>query len=114
MTKETQEKMTRETFLVAQRCVLYNTQTKKFCVAKVANTKSGFYKKYGPWDIFGGHIDAGEAVPEDAMRRELKEEAGVEALSLEAIGAIDFSGYGENGDDKRQRILIGYVATCDT
>ncbi len=39
------------------------------------------------WDLFGGHVEAGEA-PEDALRREAMEELGVEIESFHLLGTI--------------------------
>jgi 8-oxo-dGTP diphosphatase/2-hydroxy-dATP diphosphatase len=43
----------------------------------------------GRWNGFGGKLSAGESI-EDAARRELKEEANIEAKKLEKVGIIDF------------------------
>ena len=40
------------------------------------------------WDVFGGHIEPGEA-PEHALRRELAEELGVIPLALRALGTLE-------------------------
>lgn len=40
------------------------------------------------WDAFGGHIEPGE-VPEDALRRELREEIGIEATRFRSLGEYE-------------------------
>src|SRR3989344_6169176 len=48
----------------------------------------------GVWNGFGGKLEPGESI-EDAARREVLEEAGVEATSLEKIGEIEFEFIGD-------------------
>lgn len=43
----------------------------------------------GRWNGFGGKVEEGETI-EEAARRELKEEAGIEADQLEKIGINEF------------------------
>jgi len=43
----------------------------------------------GRWNGFGGKLIEGETI-EDATRRELLEESGLTALSLEKVGVIEF------------------------
>ena len=43
----------------------------------------------GRWNGFGGKVSLGEGI-EDAARRELREEAGIEAGYLNKIGIIEF------------------------
>ncbi len=43
----------------------------------------------GRWNGFGGKVHDGESI-EDAAKRELSEEAHIEALSLENVGLIHF------------------------
>ena len=44
----------------------------------------------GKWNGFGGKVEAGEAI-EDAAKRELFEEVGLNALDLQKLGVLDFS-----------------------
>src|SRR3990167_5103320 len=43
----------------------------------------------GRWNGFGGKVSLGETI-EDAAKREIQEEAGIEAVNLHKIGVIDF------------------------
>lgn len=43
----------------------------------------------GRWNGFGGKVSSGETI-EDAAKRELKEEAGIEIEHLEKFGILDF------------------------
>lgn len=44
----------------------------------------------GKWNGFGGKVEVGESL-EDGAKRELLEESGLEALSLEEVGFNEFS-----------------------
>ncbi len=43
----------------------------------------------GRWNGFGGKVQEGETV-EEAARREMREEAGIEAREMKKLGVIDF------------------------
>lgn len=43
----------------------------------------------GKWNGFGGKVEPGETI-EEAARREVKEEAGIEVSSLEKHGVLEF------------------------
>lgn len=43
----------------------------------------------GRWDGFGGKVEEGETI-EEAAKRELAEEAGIEAVGIERAGVLDF------------------------
>src|SRR3989344_8388753 len=44
----------------------------------------------GRWNGFGGKVEIGENI-ENAMRREIKEEAGIEVGDLNKVGFIEFT-----------------------
>jgi len=50
----------------------------------------------GRWNGFGGKVDPGEAV-EQAARREIKEEAGIEVKDMDKVGVINFEFQGKPG-----------------
>jgi len=56
-------------------------------------------KKYGfgegKWNGFGGRVEEGEDI-EDAARRELVEEAGIEAPVMEKMGILEFEFHGDS------------------
>lgn len=54
--------------------------------------KRGFGQ--GKWNGFGGKVSEGETI-EQATRRELTEEAGIEALGMEKVGEVDFEFEGD-------------------
>jgi ADP-ribose pyrophosphatase YjhB (NUDIX family) len=62
---------------------------------RVLLSKRGIPPFLGCWDFPGGFLEEGEH-PHDALRRELREEAGVEIDPLELIG-IWMDRYGGNG-----------------
>jgi len=49
--------------------------------------KRGFGQ--GKWNGFGGKVEEGEAI-EDAVRREVFEESGIEVLELSEVGILNF------------------------
>ena len=48
----------------------------------------------GRWNGFGGKVSAAETI-EDAAKREIKEEAGIEIINLDKVGIIDFEFKGD-------------------
>ena len=53
---------------------------------------------YGKYNGLGGKIDSGEDVVA-GMRREIREEAGIEAEELALCGTISWPGFGKNDED---------------
>ncbi len=52
----------------------------------------------GRWNGFGGKVKEGETI-EDAMRREIREEAGIEVKDAAKVGIIDFEFSAPKGRD---------------
>lgn len=52
----------------------------------------------GKYNGLGGKLDAHEDVL-DGMRREIREEAGIDCLELQLRGTISWPGFGRNGED---------------
>ena len=52
----------------------------------------------GKYNGLGGKLEAGEDVVA-GMRREIREEAGIECLALALRGTISWPGFGKNGED---------------
>lgn len=53
---------------------------------------------YGKYNGLGGKLERGEDVA-DGMRRELREEAGIEANAMILRGTVSWPGFGRNGED---------------
>ena len=53
---------------------------------------------YGKYNGLGGKLERDENVA-DGMRREIREEAGIEATAMTLRGTISWPGFGKNGED---------------
>jgi 8-oxo-dGTP diphosphatase len=62
---------------------------------------------HGKYNGLGGKLEAGEDVVA-GMRREIREEAGLECLSLQLRGTISWPGFGKEGED-----WFGFVFLID-
>ena len=63
---------------------------------------------YGKYNGLGGKLDRNEDIV-SGMRREIREEAGIEALDLVLRGTISWPGFGKNGED-----WFGFLFRIDT
>lgn len=62
----------------------------------------------GKWNGLGGKLEATEDVAA-GMRRELREEAGIEVSSMRLRGTVSWPGFGPNGED-----WIGFVFVIES
>jgi 8-oxo-dGTP diphosphatase len=62
---------------------------------------------FGKYNGLGGKLDADEDVVA-GMKREVREEAGLDCLSLELRGTVSWPGFGTNGED-----WFGFVFLID-
>jgi 8-oxo-dGTP diphosphatase len=53
---------------------------------------------FGKWNGLGGKLEPTEDVAA-GMRRELREEAGIDATDLQLAGTVSWPGFGKNGED---------------
>lgn len=67
---------------------------KKILLGKRSATRR-FYPDI--WDIFGGHLELGES-RENALRRELREELGIEPTEMRFLRSVDEPDRTTNGD----------------
>lgn len=82
--------------------VLYDNPAPTACAVieregSVMLTRRGIEPHKGDWDLPGGYIEVGE-YPEDALRRELLEETGLE-IAIQAILGVFLDTYGDGGTD---------------
>jgi 8-oxo-dGTP diphosphatase len=61
----------------------------------------------GKYNGLGGKMDVGEDVV-TCMRREIREEAGIECESLQLRGTVNWPGFGPNGED-----WLGFIFRID-
>jgi 8-oxo-dGTP diphosphatase len=62
---------------------------------------------FGKYNGLGGKLEAGEDVAA-GMKREVREEAGLECLSLRLRGTVSWPGFGKDGED-----WFGFVFVID-
>jgi 8-oxo-dGTP diphosphatase len=62
---------------------------------------------YGKYNGLGGKLETHEDIV-SGMRREIREEAGIEATDLRLRGSINWPGFGKNGED-----WLGFIFRID-
>jgi molecular chaperone GrpE len=88
------------TFGISQKAIIYDPQEEKYLLIK---TQGGYYaEKYGPWELVGGTVDAGEDFKK-ALEREIKEEAG--EIEYEVCDLV--SDYKIFNSDGKEKIFLG-------
>jgi 8-oxo-dGTP diphosphatase len=63
---------------------------------------------YGKFNGLGGKLEAGEDIV-SGMRREIKEEADIDAVELVLRGTVNWPGFGKNGQD-----WFGFIFRIDS
>ena len=77
-------------FLVGQKCVVYNEEG-KVLLLKRSDKVSGS----GRWSLIGGGLEEGED-PQEAIKREAREEAQIELSNIRLIKSVSFKEGEEN------------------
>ncbi len=65
---------------------------------------------FGKYNGLGGKVEAGEDVA-SGMRRELREEAGIEATGMTLRGTVNWPGFGKRGEDWFGFIFVVFAWT---
>ena len=64
-------------------------------------------ESFGKWNGLGGKLERNEDVA-SCMRRELREEASIDVVSMRLRGTVSWPGFGRNGED-----WLGFVFVVD-
>lgn len=91
--------------------IVYCSTTGRFLFGK----RSPLVNKPGLWNLFGGHIDAGET-PQAALKRELAEETGlvVNESELTGFGGVNGAAITEFGHVEALRDLHYFLLVTDS
>lgn len=82
-------------FSVTQKAVMFDPESQKFLLLRIAETSGYFAQHYGVWDMAGGRPHIGESL-EEAMNREVIEELGEGVrCDFEDVVGVDMLAYGE-------------------
>lgn len=83
-------------YRVTTKVALYNGSYRKVLLVRYS---------HGDYGLPGGHIDEGES-PDEALRRELREELGLDASGLD-LRRTDFWFHPDG------KLILGYIGTMD-
>ncbi len=103
----------RKLLRVSQKALFYNRENKEFLILKAVKIKDGhpahkeWMKKYGPWDLPGGHINEDELDLDKAFAREIQEEVGINFETDTELCKVEFI---HNKKAQYQGIAIIYLA----
>jgi 8-oxo-dGTP pyrophosphatase MutT (NUDIX family) len=93
-------------FLAGIGALIYDDTTDTFLILRRSLEKDF---AAGAWECVTGRVDQGEGF-EDALRREVKEELGVEVQPMFVVGTTHFY----RGVERPENELVGIVYCCST
>lgn len=79
---------------------------------RVLLVKRGRAPLLGEWSIPGGALEVGETL-EEALRREIREETGLEITPLEVLAVLDRIVRDEDGRTRYHYVLVDYLCRVE-
>lgn len=80
-------------------------------VLLVHRTARSSDEQLGMWNGLGGKLEPGESIV-DGIRRELREEARIDASALSLRGTLNWPGFGSHGEDWFGCVFLVTAFTC--
>jgi molecular chaperone GrpE len=79
----------KQLFRLSQKVLFFDKEKNTFLIMKATTEKDDiethkeWFKKYGPWDLPGGHVEEGEVELRKSLEREIKEETEINLENLD-------------------------------